>query len=238
MAQAAVPHDSVVAAHMTMFNQNSVGRQPDEPLHTVMAGAPRHGIVAANLTSYYATGIGSDAAEPVRVITGEDRHAVTAAYLEQANTDMVGHRAEDPASTIVGKGCTQRVIEARLQAIGAPQGTRRRQVLDFLWAHFGEPDEADWSDPTGTLQARKRFGLVILKGVVWEIADIGMRMLTVRELFSAQGFPPDYVIDRDHTGRAITKTAATLMVGNSVSPVMARVLYAAQFPDIQRRAAA
>jgi DNA (cytosine-5)-methyltransferase 1 len=220
----------VVAATLDRAFGKTAPAPADEPIATI-SGHAHDGMIAASLISYYATGIGSAVDDPVRVITGEDRHAMTAAFLEQANTDMVGHSALDPASTIVGKGCTQRLIEARLQAMGAPQGTRRRQVLEFLWKHFGEPDAADWSDPVGTLQARKRFGLVILAGQVWEIADIGMRMLTVRELFSAQGFPPDYVIDRDHRGQPITKTAATLMVGNSVSPVMARVLYAAQFPD-------
>jgi DNA (cytosine-5)-methyltransferase 1 len=53
------------------------------------------------------------------------------------------------------------------------------------------------------------------------IVDIGMRMLTPRELFNAQGFPPDYIIDRDAEGRPITKTAQVAKCGNSVCPPIA-----------------
>jgi DNA (cytosine-5)-methyltransferase 1 len=68
----------LVASYLTMFNENSIGRLPDVPLHTVMAGATRHGLVAAFLNTYYATGVGSDLGQPVRTVTGEDRHALVA----------------------------------------------------------------------------------------------------------------------------------------------------------------
>jgi DNA (cytosine-5)-methyltransferase 1 len=48
--------------------------------------------------------------------------------------------------------------------------------------------------------------------------DILYRMLFERELFNAQGFPPDYIIERTADGRRITRTQAIRMVGNSVSP--------------------
>ena len=48
--------------------------------------------------------------------------------------------------------------------------------------------------------------------------DILYRMLVERELFNAQGFPPDYVIDRTASGKRITRGAAIRMCGNSVSP--------------------
>jgi len=50
------------------------------------------------------------------------------------------------------------------------------------------------------------------------IVDIGMRMLTPRELYRAQGFPDNYVIDRGHDGRKFSNKAQVMMVGNSVSP--------------------
>jgi DNA (cytosine-5)-methyltransferase 1 len=220
-------HQGVVAATLIRQFGTSTAKDIAAPAPTVMPGRAaggKTGLVAVSLTSYYATGVGSDMADPVRTATGEDRHAVTAAWLEQANTGMVGRAATEPVSTLVGKGCTQRVVEARLEAIGAPEGARRRAVLDFLWAHFGEPTEAEWADPLATLQGRLRFGLVVIKGQVFEIADIGLRMLTPRELFNAQGFPPDYIIDRTLDGRKITGTAATLMAGNSVCPPMAEAL--------------
>ena len=56
-----------------------------------------------------------------------------------------------------------------------------------------------------------------------------MRMLTPRELFTAQGFPQDYVIEgvweQDDSGawdwRAFTKNTQVSCVGNSVCPPVA-----------------
>ncbi len=67
-------------------------------------------------------------------------------------------------------------------------------------------------------------------GEEYAIVDIGMRMLTPRELFAAQGFPADYIIDCDAEGRAITKTAQVAKCGNSVCPPIAEALVRAQFP--------
>lgn len=223
-------HQGVVAATLVRQFGTATAKDIAEPMPTVMSegGGGKTGLVAVNLNSYYATGVGSGMGEPIRTTTGEDRHAVSAAFLEQANTGMVGHAATEPVSTIVGRGTTQRLVEVRLAAIGAAEGSRRRAVLDFLWAHFGEPTEAEWAAPLATLQGRLKFGLVAIQGpdgqAVFEIADIGLRMLTPRELFNAQGFPSDYIIDRTIDGRKITGTAATLMAGNSVCPPMAEAL--------------
>lgn len=61
------------------------------------------------------------------------------------------------------------------------------------------------------------------------IADIGMRMLTPRELFRAQGFADSYVIDRRPDGSALTKTAQIRMCGNSVCPPLAAALVRANY---------
>lgn len=233
----------VAATLGRQFGSNVAGNDIQDATPTVMSegGGGKLSVIAASLTSYYGTGVGSDGGEPLRTVTGEDRHGVVATFLEQANTGMVGHDLRDGLSTITGRATQQRMIEARLSAIGAAPDSRRRAVLRFLWDHFGEPTEAEWAAPAATPQARLRFGLVILKGQVWEIADIGMRMLKVRELFSAQGFRPDYIIDRDPFGGRINATAATLMVGNSVPPPLARVLAAANLntpePTARRMAA-
>lgn len=60
------------------------------------------------------------AAEPMRTQTASPKggsFAVVTAFIEQANTDMVGHDARKPLSTIVGRGCTQRVIAAHLATL-------------------------------------------------------------------------------------------------------------------------
>ncbi len=83
----------------------------------------------------------------------------------------------------------------------------------------------------------------MVHGEPYEIVDIGMRMLTPRELFRAQGFPESYIIDRGvdpSSGRAVklTKTAQVKMCGNSVSPPPAEALVRAQLGGQAERAAA
>jgi site-specific DNA-cytosine methylase len=64
------------------------------------------------------------------------------------------------------------------------------------------------------------------------IVDIGMRMLTARELFRAQGFDDSYQIDpTGPNGKPLTKTAQIRMCGNSVCPPIAAAIVRAQFPE-------
>jgi len=207
----------LAAVYLEQANTRDVGAAADEPARTV-TGRSHQGVVAACIDKYYATGVPSDPAEPLDTATAKARFGLNAAFLEQANTGVVGHAATEPVSTILAAGCHQRLVDVRLEAVEAHAGRRRRQVLEFLFHHFGEPSESEWVDPVATPQGRLRFGLVILAGTVWQIADIGMRMLVPRELFNAQGFPRDYIIDRTASGAAVTKTAQTSLAGNSVSP--------------------
>lgn len=77
-----------------------------------------------------------------------------------------------------------------------------------------------------------------IAGEEYALVDIGMRMLTPRELFRCQGFPLDYEIHegKDHRGRAVklTKKAQTRLVGNSVPPQLAAAIIAANLADEAR----
>lgn len=56
-----------------------------------------------------------------------------------------------------------------------------------------------------------------IDGEEYAIVDIGMRMLTPRELFRAQGFSDDYEIEPlGPSGKRLTKTAQIRMCGSSV----------------------
>ena len=68
---------------------------------------------------------------------------------------------------------------------------------------------------------------VEIEGEEYAIVDIGMRMLTPREQFAAQGFPEDYVIDTGADGKPMPKTQQTHKCGNSVCPPIAAALVAA-----------
>ena len=60
--------------------------------------------------------------------------------------------------------------------------------------------------PLGTIPTHDRFGLVTIHGVDYQIVDIGLRMLEPRELYGCQGFPDDYIIDRDYSGKSYPRS--------------------------------
>lgn len=66
----------------------------------------------------------------------------------------------------------------------------------------------------------------------WYIYDITMRMLTPRELYSAMGFPPDYKIQQDYTGKPYPKSQQVARCGNAVCPAMAEAIVRANLPEM------
>lgn len=100
-------------------------------------------------------------------------------------------------------------------------------VPTLIQTGYGERDGQRLTASLRTVPTHDRFGLVTVHGADYEIADIGLRMLAPRELFNAQGFPADYVIDVDFEGRPMTKTLKIELAGNSVCPPVAHALAAA-----------
>ena len=84
--------------------------------------------------------------------------------------------------------------------------------------------------PTQT--SHDRFGLVTVYGTQYRICDIGLRMLTPRELFDAQGFPHDYIIDRDADGHPYPRKDQVARCGNAVCPPIPTALVRANLPEL------
>ncbi len=106
------------------------------------------------------------------------------------------------------------------ERLSEAQIARAREVADFMRAH------GFWDE--------REFVTVDIDGETFTIVDIGMRMLTPRELFSAQGFPPDYIIDLEFNGRPLPKDAQISCCGNSVSPYVAMALAGANCGHLAR----
>jgi DNA (cytosine-5)-methyltransferase 1 len=213
----------------------------DAPITTVTTKA-EHCLVVPTLVQ---TGYGERPGQAPRVpgldkplgtvVAGGQKHALVAAFLSQNNTGMVGHDCREPMSTIVGKGSTQSPITVSL---GSPDD-HREDVTAFLIRFYSSGGQ--WSritDPTPTITTRDRMGLVTVHGREYRIVDIGLRMLTPRELYRAQGFPEDYQIDVTHEGKRLSKAAQVRMCGNSVSPPIAAALVGANLGQQRQRVAA
>jgi DNA (cytosine-5)-methyltransferase 1 len=109
------------------------------------------------------------------------------------------------------------------------------EVRAFLMSYYGGNSKSigqRLDTPLRTITTKDRFGIVTVAGHDYQIADIGLRMLTPRELFNAQGFPEDYIIDFEVDGRQYPKSEQVAKCGNSVSPVMPVALVRSNLPEI------
>ncbi|MGM0973389.1 MAG: DNA cytosine methyltransferase [Bacillota bacterium] len=164
------------------------------------------------------TGAGTDLREPIGTVTTKDHNALVSAFLTQYYTEtnpgeVRGQTLREPIYTI-------------------PTANRFGLVKAFLVAYYGASVGQDLSEPLHTITTRDRFGLVTLNGQNYKIADIGMRMLQPHELYAGQGFPKNYIIDRDHTGKPYPKTEQVARCGNAVPPPFADALVRANLPEM------
>jgi DNA (cytosine-5)-methyltransferase 1 len=163
------------------------------------------------------------------VCATDDRHLV-APHVVKHYGGVYGHRADATLGTITARDhhslCT--TLLERAGAV-APTGERSDQVAAFLAKYYGTGSVGqDVREPLHTITSKARFAVVQVEGVPHRIADVGMRMLSPRELYRAQGFPDSYVIDQGVGGRRLSKADQIAMCGNSVSPFAAEAITRAQ----------
>ncbi|WP_078557159.1 DNA cytosine methyltransferase [Bacillus alkalicellulosilyticus] len=109
---------------------------------------------------------------------------------------------------------------------------KKNQVFAFLTKYYGSDIGQSLHDPLHTITTKDRFGLVVVHGKPFSITDISMRMLQPHELFAAQGFPSNYIIDRDFEGNLYPKTEQVARCGNAVPPPFAEALVRANLPEM------
>ncbi len=66
----------------------------------------------------------------------------------------------------------------------------------------------------------------------YQIVDIGLRMLEPKELYGCQGFPDDYIIDRDCDGKPYPRAEQVRRCGNAVCPPLPAALVKANLPEM------
>jgi DNA (cytosine-5)-methyltransferase 1 len=206
----------------------------DKPLGTVTAGGGHHALVTAFLAKHYGGVVGHDVDRPVGTVTARDHHSVVTAQLE-----LPSGLASSFVSKFYGTSTGAGVDEPLPTVTG--QGQHLAEVRAFLVKYYGsdgdpQSQQQTLFDPLHTVTTKARFGLVTVHGVAYQIADIGMRMLAPHELFGAQGFPPDYVLDPLLDGKPLTKTQQIELAGNSVCPPAAFALVAANARTLRRAA--
>ncbi|MEV3807925.1 DNA cytosine methyltransferase [Aeromonas hydrophila] len=214
-AQVKGGHFALVAPVIARQFGNSVGQSVEDPLGTVMAKADKSQLVTAFLAKHYTGVVGAELTQPLPTVTTVDHNALVTSHLVKLRgTCQHGQPVTEPMPTVTAGGLH----------IG--------EVRAFLLKYYGTDSTIPCSEPLHTVTTRDRFGLVTVRGEDYQIVDIGMRMLEPHELFAAQGFPADYVIDRDATGKKFTKTAQVARCGNAVCPPLAAALVRANLPEM------
>ena len=241
----------------------------EQPMRTQCAEVKggHFALASAFLTKYRGENAGSAAQLPFPTVTangesdrpgGNPPLAVIAAHLEQANGGFyegAGRDLVEPAGTVCAQGSYQRLVTSSLvklrgDNVGAPtdtpvhtvsaQGMHHAEVRAFLVKFYScGGQHAACDDPMHTVPTKDRMGLVTVEGQDYAIADIGLRMLTPRELFRAQGFPENYIIDIAVPNKAgklrpLPKDAQVRMCGNSVCPPLAKALVEANVGELRR----
>lgn len=177
------------------------------PLGTVVAGGSKHALVSVWLAKHYGGVVGHGVDRPLGTVTTVDHHSLVACHLTKFYGTSTGADLDGPAPTITGQG----------QHLGL--------VAAFLTKYYGQGTGQDLGEPMHTVVTKDRFGLVtvLVDGETYAIADIGLRMLTPRELARAQGFPDTFRLigtQKDQVAR----------IGNSVCPPLARAVVEANVP--------
>ena len=207
---------TLIQYHSETSKDGVRGQTIEDPIMTVDS-SNRYGLVASFLQKYYDggyKGAGDTLENPLPTVTAWDHNSVVTANLIQMNNHCDGRDLRDPIPTITaGDG-------------------HFGEVRAFLIKYYGQGTGQDIEEPLDTVTSRDRFGLVTIEGVDYQIVDIGLRMLEPKELYGCQGFPDDYIIDHDYTGKTYPRSEQVRRCGNAVCPPIPAALVKANLPEL------
>ena len=207
---------TLIQYHSETAKDEVRGQSIEAPIMTV-DGSNRYGLVTSFLHKFYDggyKGAGETLENPLPTVTSWDHNSVVTANLIQMNNHCDGKDIRQPLPTI-------------------PAGDGHfGEVRAFLIKYYGQGTGQDIKEPLDTVTARDRFGLVTIEGVDYQIVDIGLRMLEPRELYGCQGFPDDYIIDHDYTGKTYPRSEQVRRCGNAVCPPIPAALVRANLPEL------
>ena len=193
----------------------------NEPLSTV-TGKHGFGIVSPMLIQYHSetkkdSARGQKVDEPLMTVDAANRYGLVTSFLSKFYKSGTGQDCREPLHTIT------------------TSPGHFGEVRAFLIKYYGDATGQDIKAPLDTVTTKDRFGLVTIAGIDYQIVDIGLRMLEPRELYGCQGFPDDYIIDRDYTGKSYSRTEQVRRCGNAVCPPLPAALVRANLPELCMR---
>ena len=208
-----------VASMVKYYGNDQHGQKINVPLHTVTA-KDREGVTLASLSKYYGGVVGAKASDPLPTVTAVDHNALQTCHMVKMKGTNLGGPMSEPVQTITAGGGHFGIVTTVVAKAERDADLKHwPEIRDLLNAYCGY-----CLGPEDVI-------LFEIGGVDYFMADIGLRMLTPRELYMANGFPPDYKIDRDYTGTVYPKTKQVARCGNAVPPPFATALVRANLPE-------
>lgn len=152
--------------------------------------------------------------EPIMTVDGSNRYGLVAGFLSKFYKSGTGQDLREPLHTVT------------------TSPGHFGEVRAFLVKYYGQGTGQPVTDPLDTIPTHDRFGLVTIQGVDYQIVDIGLRMLEPRELYGCQGFPDDYIIDHDYSGKSYPRAEQVKRCGNAVCPPIPAAMVRANLPEL------
>ena len=199
-------------------NYQGSGSNVNEPIDTITT-VDHNRLVVPTLIQYHSETAqgevrGQTIKDPIMTVDGSNRYGLVASFLSKFYKSGIGQDEREPLHTIT------------------TSAGHFGEVRAFLIKYYGQGVGQDIEEPLDTVTSRDRFGLVTIKGVDYQIVDIGLRMLEPRELYGCQGFPDDYIIDHDYTGKTYPRSEQVRRCGNAVCPPIPAALVRANLPEL------
>lgn len=207
------------AVCLEKYYGRATGQSAWEPLHTITA-KDHEGVVAASLSKFYGGVVGTEMSQPLPTVTSIDHNAVQMAHMVKLKGTNLGGPVSEPVQTITAGGGHFGVVTTYVAPVSPGADLKNwpeiRELLNTYCGYSLKENEVI---------------LFRISGSLYFMADVGLRMLTPRELYRANGFPDDYIIDRDYTGKEYGKAKQVARCGNAVPPPFATALVRANLPE-------
>ena len=199
-------------------NYAGSGSKVDDPIDTITT-VDHNRLVVPILIQYHSETTkdavrGQTITDPIMTVDGSNRYGLVASFLSKFYKSGTGQDIREPLHTVT--------------TLPGHFG----EVRAFLIKYYGDCTGQDIKKPLDTVTTKDRFGLVTIAGVDYQIVDIGLRMLEPRELYGCQGFPKDYIIDHDYTGKIYPRAEQVKRCGNAVCPPIPAAMVRANLPEL------
>ena len=210
--------EPTLAPYMGINTTNHPGGSCKDPIHTITTGNQQC-VISPLLIQYHSETVqgevrGQTIDDPVMTVDSSYRYGLVTSFLSKFYKSGTGQDLREPLHTIT------------------TSPGHFGEVRAFLTKYYGAGTGQSVKEPLDTITAQDRFGLVVIAGTEYQIVDIGLRMLEPSELYGCQGFPDDYIIDHDYTGKKYPRSEQVRRCGNAVCPPIPAALVRSNLPEL------